>query len=189
MSIRVYKDKRPYFGRGAYVDVDAVIIGDVVVERGVNIWPGAVIRGDVERIAIGAETSVQDNAVLHCDPGYPMLIGQRVVIGHGAILHGATIGDDVLVGMGSKLLTGCVIGSQSIVGAGSLVTQGKVYPPRSMVMGAPAKLVRELSDEEVEKVAELPMQYFRRAQELLEMGVGVDLTPFREKHGGAGRPS
>lgn len=183
MSIRVYKDKRPEFGRAVYVDVECVIIGDVVIERGANVWPGAVLRGDVERITIGAETSVQDNAVLHCDPSYPMLIGQRVVIGHGAILHGATIGDDALVGMGSTLLNGCVIGSQSIVAAGSLVTQGKVFPPRSMIMGAPAKLVRELTDEDVAKAGELHARYFRRAQELLDMGVGADLAPFREKRG------
>jgi carbonic anhydrase/acetyltransferase-like protein (isoleucine patch superfamily) len=183
VSIRIYKDKRPEFGRAVYIDVDAVIIGDVVIERGANIWPGAVLRGDVERITIGAQTSVQDNAVLHCDLGYPMLIGQRVVVGHGVILHGATIGDDTLVGMGSTLLNGCVIGSQSIVGAGSLVTQGKVYPPRSMIMGAPAKLVRELTDEDIEKAGDLHARYFRRAQELLEMGVGADLAPFRQKRG------
>lgn len=183
MSIRVYKDKRPDFGRAVYIDVDAVIIGDVVIERGANIWPGAVLRGDVERITVGAEASVQDNSVLHCDPGYPMLIGQHVVVGHGAILHGATIGDDVLIGMGSTLLNGCVIGSESIVAAGSLVTQGKLFPPRSMIMGAPATLVRELTDEDVEKAGELHTRYFRRAQELLELGVGADLGPFREKRG------
>ncbi len=183
MSIRVYKDKRPDFGRAVYIDVDAVIIGDVVVERGANVWPGAVLRGDVERITIGAETSVQDNSVLHCDPGYPMVIGRRVVIGHGAILHGATIGDDALIGMGSTLLNGCVIGAQSIVGAGALVTQDKVFPARSMILGAPATLVRELTDEDVEKAGELHARYLRRAQELLELGVGADLAPFREKRG------
>jgi carbonic anhydrase/acetyltransferase-like protein (isoleucine patch superfamily) len=182
MSIRVYKDRRPHFGRGVYIDVDAVIIGDVVVERGANIWPGAVLRGDVERITVGAETSVQDNAVLHCDPGYPMVLGERVVIGHGAILHGATIGDDVLVGMGSILLNGCVIGAESIVGAGALVTGKKAIPPRSMVLGAPATVVREVTDEDVEAATQLHARYFRRAQELLEMGVGADLAAFREKH-------
>jgi len=183
LSIRVYKDKRPRFAPAVYIDVDAVIIGDVVVERGANVWPGAVLRGDVERITVGAGTSVQDNSVLHCDPGYPMLIGQRVVIGHGAILHGATVGDDVLVGIGSTLLNGCTIGSQSIVAAGSLVTGDKVFPPRSMIMGAPAKRVRELADDEVKMVGELQARYDRRAQELLEMGVGADLGPFREKRG------
>lgn len=183
MSIRVYKDRRPDFGRAVYIDVDAVIIGDVVVERGANVWPGAVLRGDVERITIGAETSVQDNSVLHCDPGYPMVIGQRVVIGHGAILHGATIGDDALIGMGSTLLNGCVIGAQSIVGAGALVTQDKVFPARSMILGAPAKLVREVTDEDVESASQLHARYLRRAQELLELGVGADLGPFRDKRG------
>ena len=180
MSIRVYKDKRPEFGRAAYIDVDAVIIGDVVVERGANIWPGAVLRGDVERITVGAETSVQDNSVVHCDPGHPTSIGARVVVGHGVILHGATIGDDALIGMGSILLNGCVIGAQSIVGAGALITQGKVFPPRSLILGAPAKLVREVTDEDLETAVELHARYYRRGQELLEMGVGADLAAFRE---------
>ena len=183
MSIRVYKDKPPDFGRAAYIDVDAVIIGDVVIGRGANVWPGAVLRGDVERIAIGAESSVQDNVVVHCDPGYPSSIGERVVIGHGAILHGVTIGDDALVGMGAILLNGCVIGAESIVGAGALVTQGKVFPPRSMVLGAPATLVREVTDDDLETASQLCARYYRRAQELLEMGVGADLAAFRELHG------
>jgi carbonic anhydrase/acetyltransferase-like protein (isoleucine patch superfamily) len=183
MSIRVYKDRRPQFGRGAYIDVDAVIIGDVVIQRGANVWPGAVLRGDVERITVGAETSVQDNAVLHCDPDYPMVIGERAIIGHGAILHGATIGDDVLVGMGSILLNGCVIGAQSIVGAGALVTRGTVVPPRRMVLGSPAKVAREVTQEDLEAVVQLHARYLRRAQELLEIGVGADLAAFRERHG------
>jgi carbonic anhydrase/acetyltransferase-like protein (isoleucine patch superfamily) len=181
MSIRVYKDRGPQFGRAVYIDVDAVIIGDVVIERGANIWPGAVLRGDVERITIGAETSVQDNSVLHTDPGYPTFVGARVIVGHGAILHGATVGDDALIGMGSTLLDGSLIGAQSIVGAGALVTQGKVFPPRSMILGAPARLVREVTDEDLETTVELHARYFRRAQELLEIGVGADLAAFREK--------
>lgn len=183
MSIRVYKDTSPNFGRAAYIDVDAVIIGDVVVGRGANIWPGAVLRGDVERITVGAETSVQDNTVVHCDPGYPTVIGERVVIGHGAILHGVTIGDDALVGMGAILLNGCLIGAQSIVGAGALVTQGKAFPPRSMILGSPATLVREVTDDDLEAASQLHVRYYRRAQELLEMGVGADLAAFRELHG------
>ena len=174
----------PDFGRAAYIDVDAVIIGDVVIGRGANIWPGAVLRGDVERITVGAETSVQDNVVvLIAIPDTRPRIGQRAVVGHGAILHGVTIGDDALVGMGAILLNGCIIGAQSIVGAGALVTQGKVFPPRSMVLGAPATLVREVTDEDLETVSELHARYYRRAQDLLEMGVGADLAAFREMHG------
>ena len=180
MSIRVYKDKLPDFGRAAYIDVDAVIIGDVVIGRGANIWPGAVLRGDVERITVGAETSVQDNSVVHCDPGHPTSIGARVVVGHGVILHGATVGDDALIGMGSILLNGCVIGAQSIVGAGALVTRGTVVPPRSMVLGSPAKVAREVTEEDLEAAVQLHARYLRRAQELLEIGVGADLAAFRE---------
>lgn len=183
MSIRVYKGHRPTFARNVYIDVDAVIVGDVVIEHGANIWPGAVLRGDVERITVGAESSVQDNAVLHCDPGFPVLIGARTVVGHGVILHGATVGDDCLVGMGSILLNGCAVGAQSIVGAGALVTGGKVFPPRSMILGAPAAVAREVTDEDLEAAAQLHARYVRRAQELLEMGVGADLGPFREKRG------
>jgi carbonic anhydrase/acetyltransferase-like protein (isoleucine patch superfamily) len=112
-----------------------------------------------------------------------MVIGERVVIGHGAILHGATIGDDVLVGMGAILLNGCAIGSGSIVGAGALVTGGKAFPPRSMILGAPAEMVREVTDEDLEVASQLHARYYRRAQELLEMGVGADLAAFRELHG------
>jgi carbonic anhydrase/acetyltransferase-like protein (isoleucine patch superfamily) len=149
MSIHAFADRVPVFAAGAYVHPDATIIGDVVLEDGANVWPGAVLRGDVERILLGSQTSFQDNSVAHADPGFPVTIGAECIVGHGVIVHGATIGARCLIGMGSTLLNGCEIGDESIVGANSLVTQGKKFPPRSLIMGSPAKAVREVTDEDL----------------------------------------
>lgn len=179
MSISPFKDKRPVFGPDVFVHRTATIIGDVVLEDGANIWPGAVLRGDVERITIGAHTSFQDNAVAHSDPGYPVTIGQDTIVGHGAIVHGAVIGARCLIGMGSTLLNGCEIGEESIVGANSLVTQGKKFPPRSLIVGSPAKVVRAVTDEDLSPRAELRDRYTRRSLEYLELGLAADLSDFR----------
>ena len=133
----------------AFVAHNAVIVGDVHVGEMGSIWFGVVIRGDVESIRIGEGTNVQDNSVVHADPGYRCAIGNHVTVGHRSIIHGATIEDNVLIGMGSTIMNGAVIGEGSIVGANSLVTEGKVIPPRSLVLGSPAKIVRELDDEHV----------------------------------------
>ena len=138
---------------------DATIIGDVVLEEGANVWPGAVLRGDVERIVLGAHSSFQDNSVAHSDPGFPVVIGPDCVVGHGVIVHGATIGARCLIGMGSTLLNGCEIGEESVVGANALVTQGKKFPPRSLIMGSPAKVVREVTDDDLEPRADLHDRY------------------------------
>jgi carbonic anhydrase/acetyltransferase-like protein (isoleucine patch superfamily) len=175
MSIRDFKDKRPQFGEGAYVDPDATVIGDVVLEDGASVWPGAVLRGDVERITLGAHTSFQDNSVAHSDPGFPVVVGPDCVVGHGVIVHGAVIGARSLIGMGSTLLNGCEIGEESIVGAGSLVTQGKKFPPRSLIIGSPAKVVREVTEGDMKPRVELRDRYARRAATYLELGLGADL--------------
>jgi len=179
MSIRAYRDRTPQFGADVFVDPDATIIGDVVLEDGVSVWPGAVLRGDVERILIGAHTSFQDNSVSHSDPGYPVVVGPDCVVGHAVILHGAKIGARCLIGMGSTLLNGCEIGADSIIGANSLVTQGKVFPPRSLIVGLPAKVVREVTDADLAPRTELRDRYARRSLEYLELGLGVDLAPYR----------
>lgn len=132
-----------------WVALGAHLAGDVTVGEDVGIWFGAVIRGDNEPIRIGARTNVQDNAVLHSDWGAPLTIGIGCTIGHAAIIHGCTIGDNVLVGMGATVLNRAVIGDNSLVGANALVTEGKQFPPRSLIVGAPAKVVRELTDDEV----------------------------------------
>jgi carbonic anhydrase/acetyltransferase-like protein (isoleucine patch superfamily) len=179
MSLTAFGDKVPVFGRDAFVHPDTTVIGDVVVEDGASIWPGAVLRGDLERIVIGAHTSLQDNSVAHTDAGYPLTVGPDCVIGHAVIIHGATIGARCLIGMGSTLLNGCVIGEDSIIGANALVTQGKVFPPRSLIVGSPAKLVREVTDEDLAVRASLREMYVERSRRYAELGLGADLTAFR----------
>ena len=128
----------------AWIAPTAVLIGRVVVEAGANIWFGVVIRGDNEEIRIGAGSNVQENCVLHTDIGAPLTIGANCTIGHKAMLHGCTIEEGSLIGMGATVLNHAVIGAGSLVGAAALVTEGKTIPPGSLVMGAPAKVVREL---------------------------------------------
>jgi carbonic anhydrase/acetyltransferase-like protein (isoleucine patch superfamily) len=127
----------------------ATVIGKVSLGEGVGIWFGAVLRGDGEPITIGADSNLQEHVVVHTDPGYPATIGVGCTIGHRAIIHGCTIGDNVLVGMGAIILNGAVIGDNSLVGAGALVTEGKAIPPGSLVIGAPGKVTRPLTDDEI----------------------------------------
>ena len=152
----------------AWIAHNATLTADVVVEAKASVWFGAVLRGDVERIWIGEESNIQDLCCLHADPGFPCMIGKRVTIGHRAIIHGAVISDEVLVGMGAIILNGAIIGSHSIIGAGALVSEGKVIPPRSLVVGVPGKIVREVTDEEVAKLKRSTERYVatsRRYQE------------------------
>ena len=135
---------RPQIDPTAWVAPTAVLIGNVIVEAGANIWFGAVLRGDNEAITVGAGSNVQENAVLHTDMGFPLTIGANCTIGHKAMLHGCTIEAGSLIGMGATLLNGAKIGAASLVGACTLVTEGKEIAPGSLVMGAPAKVVREL---------------------------------------------
>jgi carbonic anhydrase/acetyltransferase-like protein (isoleucine patch superfamily) len=179
MSITSFGDKTPAFGPGSFVHPDVTIVGDVVLGDGASVWPGAVLRGDLERITIGAGTSFQDNSVAHTDLGFPLTIGPDCVVGHGVIAHGATIGARCLIGMGSILLNGCEIGDDSVVGAGALVTQGKKFPPRSLIVGSPARVLREASDEDLVGRAELRDIYLRRAQRYIELGLAADLAAFR----------
>jgi len=132
-----------------FVAHNAEVAGKVSLAEGVSVWHSASIRGDIERIEIDEGSNVQDGAVIHCDHGVPTSIGRGVTVGHGAIVHSATIGDNVIVGMGAIVLNGASIGSDSVVGAGALVTGGKTFPPRSLIIGSPAKAVRALTDDEV----------------------------------------
>ncbi|MFF4548805.1 gamma carbonic anhydrase family protein [Streptomyces sp. NPDC001435] len=144
--------KDPEIDPEAFVAPTACVIGDVVLDRGASVWYGAVVRGDTERITVGASANVQDNVTLHADPGFPVTVGERVSIGHNAVVHGATVGDDCLIGMGATVLNGAVIGAGSLVAAQALVPQGMVVPPGSLVAGVPAKVKRELTAEEREGV-------------------------------------
>lgn len=129
---------------------EVTLIGRIRLAHEVSVWPGAVLRGDNEPITIGEGSNLQDGCVVHTDPDYPVDIGRQVTVGHLAMLHGCKIGDGVLVGMNATLLNGAEIGDHCIIGAGALVTSGKRFPPRSLIVGVPAKVVRELTDEEVQ---------------------------------------
>ncbi|MBV9880071.1 MAG: gamma carbonic anhydrase family protein [Gemmatirosa sp.] len=131
---------------GAFIHPLAFVCGDVVLGPRASVWPFAVVRADTDRITIGAESNVQDGSVLHADPGVPCTIGARVVVGHRAIVHGATVDDDVLIGMGAIVLNRATIGRGSIVGAGALVPEGMVVPPDSLVLGVPGRVVRPTTD-------------------------------------------
>ncbi|BBC97350.1 gamma carbonic anhydrase family protein [Streptomyces griseofuscus] len=144
--------KEPRVDAEAFVAPTASVIGDVTLGAGASVWYGAVVRGDVETITVGARANVQDNVTLHADPGFPVTIGERVSIGHNAVVHGATVEDDCLIGMGATVLNGAVIGAGSLVAAQALVPQGMVVPAGSLVAGVPAKVRRELSPEEQEGV-------------------------------------
>jgi carbonic anhydrase/acetyltransferase-like protein (isoleucine patch superfamily) len=133
-----------------WVAPTASVIGDVHISHDVGIWFGAAIRGDTETISIGPRTNIQENCVLHTDPGFPLTIGAGCTIGHKALLHGCTIGDNTLVGMGAIILNGAIIGENSLVGAGALVTERKVFPAGSLIIGAPAKVARPLTEAEID---------------------------------------
>ncbi|HUG63001.1 MAG TPA: gamma carbonic anhydrase family protein [Methylomirabilota bacterium] len=133
-----------------WVAPDASVIGEVAIGRGVGIWFGAVLRGDNEPIVIGDDTNVQEHTIVHTDPGCPVTVGRGCTIGHRATLHGCTIGDNTLIGMGATVLNGAVIGDNCLIGAGALVTEGKIVPNGSLVVGMPAKVVRSLDEAAIE---------------------------------------
>lgn len=141
--------KNPNIHANTYLAAGAQVIDDVTLNSGCNVWYNAVIRGDAAPIVVGENTNIQDCAVLHASTDRPLIIGSGVTIGHSAVVHGCTVGDNVLIGMGSIILDGAVIGNDSIIGAGALVTKNTQIPPRSMVLGSPAKVKRQLTDEEV----------------------------------------
>ncbi len=152
MPIYALGDVRPHFPDPSeyWIAPDAQVMGDVRLMREASVWFGAVLRGDNEPIVIGERSNVQDLSVLHTDPGAPLLIGKEVTIGHQAMLHGCVVGDRSLIGIGATVLNRAKIGEECLIGAHALVTEGKEIPPRSMVLGAPGKVVRSLTDEEVE---------------------------------------
>ncbi len=165
MALYELDGRRPELHPTAWVADSAQVIGNVVLAEASSIWFGVVIRGDGEEvIRIGARANVQDNSVLHADPGKPLSLGADVTIGHQVVLHGCTIGDGALVGVGAVVLNGAVIGANSIVGAGAVVTEGKVFPPASLIIGSPAKAVRELSPEQAARVRDSAAHYVENAQ-------------------------
>ncbi|MBE2899850.1 gamma carbonic anhydrase family protein [Methanothermobacter thermautotrophicus] len=143
----------------------ARIVGDVRIGDCSSVWYNAVLRGDLEPIEIGCCSNIQDNCVVHTSHGYPVRVGDHVSVGHAAVLHGCMVEDNVLIGMNSTILNGAVIGENSIVGAGSVVTSGKKFPPGSLIIGTPARAVRELSDEEIESIRDNARRYALLARE------------------------
>lgn len=154
---------KPTLGEGAWAAPSADLIGDVRLGDRSSVWFGAVIRADNTAILIGEESNVQDGAVGHSDPGAPLTIGRRVTIGHQAILHGCTVGDGALIGMGARVLNGALIGANCIVGAGALVTEGKTFEPGMLIVGSPARIVRQLTDQELRMLELSAAHYAEKA--------------------------
>lgn len=146
MTLYALGADRPRIAEDTWVAPDANVIGKVVLKDGASVWFGSTLRGDNETIVIGAGTNVQENVVMHTDMGFPLTIGAGCTIGHKVMLHGCTIGDNSLIGMGATILNGARIGSNCLIGAGALITEGKEIPDRSLVMGVPGKVVRALDD-------------------------------------------
>lgn len=141
----------------------AVVIGDVTLGQQASVWFNATLRGDVESISVGPRSNIQEGCILHADPGYRTVIGAGVTVGHGAVVHGAQVGDNCIVGIRAVLLNGSVVGENSIVGACALLTEGKVYPPGSLILGAPARVVRELTVAEIDANRSSAARYVERA--------------------------
>jgi carbonic anhydrase/acetyltransferase-like protein (isoleucine patch superfamily) len=154
---------RPSVADDAYVAPTASVIGDVHLASQSSVWFGTVLRGDVERLTIGRGTNVQDNSVLHSDPGAPLVLGERVTVGHMVMLHGCHVGDDSLIGIGAIVMNHARIGARCIIGAGSLVTEGKSFPDGSLIIGSPARLSRPLTPEELARMAGTAQRYVERA--------------------------
>lgn len=154
----------PVLGHGAWVAESAQVIGNVRLGPDSSIWFGTVVRGDTESISIGARSNIQDASVLHADFGQPLVVGDDVTVGHQVMLHGCTIGDGSLIGIGAVVLNGARIGKQCLVGAGSLVTEGKEFPDGSMILGSPAKVVRSLTPEQIDRLRWSAQHYVDNAR-------------------------
>src|SRR5471030_2330051 len=164
MPIYALDGVAPEIAADCWIAPDAVLIGRVRLLKGASIWFGAVLRGDNDWITIGPDSNVQDHSIVHADPGQPVTIGRGVTIGHRVILHSATVGDHSLIGMGSVLLNRAHIGSHSLVGAGALVTEGKTFEDGKMILGAPAKAVRELTPEQISGIEQSAAIYVVNAK-------------------------
>ncbi len=155
-------------GQSALIAPNATVIGNVQLGDEVSIWYGAVLRGDSDLIQIGDRTNIQDNAVIHCDPNDPAIIGKECIIGHCAIVHGAKLENNVLIGMNATVLNNAEIGEYSIIGANALVTAGTKIPPYSLVLGSPAKVMKQLTNEQIEGIKENAKVYITKAKEFLD---------------------
>ncbi|MEM8732317.1 MAG: gamma carbonic anhydrase family protein [Pseudomonadota bacterium] len=159
MTIYALNGVHPVLHEDTWVAPDANLIGNIALHEAASVWFGSTLRGDNEPIVIGAGTNLQENVVCHTDPGAPMTIGRNCTIGHKVMLHGCTIGDNTLIGMGAILLNHSVIGENCLIGAGALITEGKEIPPGSLVMGSPGKVVRQLDDETIQGLTRAALHY------------------------------
>jgi len=166
--IRSFRGTKPRIAASAYIDPGAHVIGDVEIGERASIWPCVVLRGDIEPIRVGAETNIQDGAIFHTDKGFPAIIGDRVSVGHAAVLHGCTVGEDSLIGIGACVLTGAKIGRGAVVAAGSLVPEGMEVEPDMLVMGTPAKPRRPVTPEEKVRFQKGVGGYVERGQQSKE---------------------
>ncbi len=162
-----FKEKQPHIDPSCFIAPSADVIGEVVIGKASSLWFNATVRGDVSSIHIGEGSNIQDNTVVHCTIDVPVSIGDSVTIGHGAILHSCSIGDGCLIGMGSTILDGAVLAEETLVGAASLIPPGKTYPPKSLVMGSPAKFIRALTEIELQDMRENARQYQRASAEYI----------------------
>ena len=172
-QLDTYLRRTPKLGRGVYIARGAVVIGAVTLGEQASVWYNAVLRGDINRIVVGHHSNIQDNAVLHLADDYPCLVGNWVTVGHGAIVHACKIGDETIVGMGAIVLDGAVVGRQCLIGAKALVTQGTKIPAGSLVLGAPAKVVRKLSPEERAHLKWWSEKYVGNAAYCLQHNINV----------------
>ncbi|MEM1574020.1 MAG: gamma carbonic anhydrase family protein [Candidatus Methanomethylicaceae archaeon] len=150
--IKEWNGKKPLINPSVFIHETALVIGEVIIEEGTNIWPFAVLRGDIERIVIGKNVSIQDGAIIHTDYGFPTIIGDNCIIAHRCVIHGCKIGNNSLIGIGAIILNGAEIGDNCIIAAGALVPEGRKIPNNSVAMGVPAKIVRELSKEDEDRI-------------------------------------
>ncbi len=177
MAVYRLGTKVPSVSTSAYVAESAQVIGDVALGVQSSVWFGAVVRGDNGRIVVGRRSNVQDGAILHSSPGRRLVIGQGVTVGHQAMLHGCEIGDGSLIGIQAVVLDGAVVGDHCLIGAGAVVTAGMQVPARSLVLGAPARVVRPLRDEELTRLADNAGRYVRDAQEYQLALERIDVPP------------
>ena len=163
MTLYKFGDDQPTLGAGAWVAPSADLVGDVRLGARANVWFGAIIRADNTPILIGEDSNIQDGGIGHSDADFPLIVGARVTVGHQVILHGCTVSGDCIIGMGARILNGAVIPPFSLVGAGALVTEGKTFEPGMLILGSPAKAVRELTDGEKEGIRHSAEHYVERA--------------------------
>ncbi len=164
MAIYELDGHTPQLGKNAYIADSAQVIGKVTLEENASVWFGTIIRGDSEHIRIGRNSNVQDGSVLHADEGVPLTLGENVSVGHKVMLHGCTVGDGSLIGIGAVVLNHAKIGRNCLVGAGALVTEGKEFPDGSMILGSPAKAVKQLSSEQIAGLQRIAQHYVDNAE-------------------------